>query len=304
MRTAILWILAFIVTISLAIYQKTTGPTYPVKGTTNFEGNLIKYKLKRSHGGEGDQDVTFSVTKGNADFTALLKYKRYKTEDPWTTVEMKKEGNTFKGYLPHQPPAGKVVYSILLKKGEKLQPLTKKPVITRFKGAVPLYFLIPHVFCMFLAIFVSVRIGIAIIFKEDFRQMVKFTVIVLGIGGLILGPIVQKYAFGDLWTGVPFGWDFTDNKTLVSFLAWMPALFLTREENKGKKATVIAVLVMLAVYLVPHSVLGSEFDYKKGGVVTGYKEIQVNHEEITKDNESVNEKSGSIGLKEKEPKDK
>jgi hypothetical protein len=211
---------------------------------------------------------------------------------------MQKDNKTFKGFLPHQPPAGKVVYSVLLKRRKTIQPLTKKPVITRFKGAVPLYFLIPHIFCMFLAVFVSVRIGFAILFKEDFRKMVKFTIVVLGIGGLILGPIVQKYAFGDLWTGIPFGWDFTDNKTLISFLAWMPALFLTKRENKGKKATVAAVLVMLAVYLVPHSVLGSEFDYKKGGVVTGNKEIQVQHEEITKDNESATEKSGTIGQRE------
>jgi len=32
---------------------------------------------------------------------------------------------------------------------------------------------------------------------------------------------VQHYAFGQLWTGVPFGWDLTDNKTLLAALAWV-----------------------------------------------------------------------------------
>jgi len=302
MKKNILWILAFLITIGLALHQRATGPTYPVKGKVNFENNLIKYKLKRSHGGKGDQQIDFQLVEGKGNFQAFLKYKRYKTKDKWTTVEMIKENNTFKGFLPHQPPAGKIAYFVSLHTNDKTVVLTNKPVITRFKGAVPPYFLIPHIFCMFLAVFVSVRIGIAIIAKEDFRKMVKFTVIVLGVGGLILGPVVQKYAFGDLWTGIPFGWDFTDNKTLISFLVWIPALFLTKKENEGKKSTIFAVIIMLAIYLVPHSVLGSEFDYSKGAVVTGHKEIQVQHEEIKPENNSVNPDSGAVNSVEESEK--
>ena len=40
----------------------------------------------------------------------------------------------------------------------------------------------------------------------------------LGLGGMILGPIVQKYAFGAYWTGIPFGHDLTDAKNLVDAL--------------------------------------------------------------------------------------
>ena len=40
--------------------------------------------------------------------------------------------------------------------------------------------------------------------------------LLLAVGGFILGPLVQNYAFGELWTGVPFGWDLTDNKTLIA----------------------------------------------------------------------------------------
>ena len=44
------------------------------------------------------------------------------------------------------------------------------------------------------------------------------------IGGMILGPIVQKYAFGEYWTGFPYGGDFTDNKMLIMWLAWAIAM--------------------------------------------------------------------------------
>ena len=41
----------------------------------------------------------------------------------------------------------------------------------------------------------------------------------LFLGGMLLGPIVQNFAFGDYWTGIPFGWDLTDNKTLLAAIA-------------------------------------------------------------------------------------
>jgi hypothetical protein len=41
---------------------------------------------------------------------------------------------------------------------------------------------------------------------------------------MILGPVVQYYAFGEFWTGVPFGWDLTDNKTLVAVIFWALAV--------------------------------------------------------------------------------
>jgi len=40
-----------------------------------------------------------------------------------------------------------------------------------------------------------------------------------------LGPLVQLNAFGDLWTGWPFGGDWTDNKTLFAFIFWVIAAF-------------------------------------------------------------------------------
>ena len=43
-------------------------------------------------------------------------------------------------------------------------------------------------------------------------------------GGMILGPVVQNFAFGELWTSVPFSWDLTDNKTLVAFTFWIIAV--------------------------------------------------------------------------------
>jgi len=94
----------------------------------------------------------------------------------------------------------------------------------------------------------------------------------LGIGGMILGPIVQLYAFGDLWTGWPFGGDWTDNKTLFAFVFWVIAFFVLRKNRSNRLWPIIAFVALLAIYLIPHSMGGSELDYETGKVTTGLKE--------------------------------
>ena len=68
------------------------------------------------------------------------------------------------------------------------------------------------------------------------------------MGGMILGPIVQNFAFGELWTGVPFGWDLTDNKTLIAFLFWIIAVVMNRKKEKPLY-TILAAVVLTADFL-------------------------------------------------------
>ncbi|NIV15454.1 MAG: hypothetical protein GWN62_30620 [Aliifodinibius sp.] len=101
-----------------------------------------------------------------------------------------------------------------------------------------------------------------------FKFYGNLTLLLLGIGGLLLGPTVQYNAFGEWWAGIPFGWDLTDNKLLISFLVWLTAVLGNRKKERPYLA-VIAALLVIIVYAIPHSMLGSEFDYNSGEVVTG-----------------------------------
>ncbi|MCK4406396.1 MAG: hypothetical protein KAV44_01845, partial [Bacteroidales bacterium] len=87
------------------------------------------------------------------------------------------------------------------------------------------------------------------------------TTICLFIGGLILGPIVQKFAFDAFWTGWPWGHDLTDNKTIVAFIFWLIALIRLIKNKEKSGWALVASIVLLVIYLIPHSVLGSEIDY-------------------------------------------
>jgi hypothetical protein len=80
---------------------------------------------------------------------------------------------------------------------------------------------------------------------------------------MILGPVVQKYAFDAYWTGWPFGTDLTDNKIAVAILSWIAAAVALKKSTNPKRWILAASLITLVVFLIPHSLLGSELDYSK-----------------------------------------
>jgi hypothetical protein len=262
MKNVLLWIIAVVLTLSLVVYQRATGPTYPIKGKTEIDGEKIAYRFLRSHDTEINAPVDIKLA--DKDITGQLSYKRYKSYDEWTTIDMKPNDEGLVSELPYLPAAGKMMYNVVLFKDGVSYPLNDEPVVLRYKGAVPISVLTPHVFFMFFSLLFGVRAGMEALFRRKdtlFQAGVAlFTVI---IGGLILGPIVQKYAFDAYWTGWPFGTDLTDNKTAVIFLFWLIAWLRLRKQPGNKVWPVIATIVMLIVYVIPHSVLGSEIDYTK-----------------------------------------
>jgi hypothetical protein len=147
--------------------------------------------------------------------------------------------------------------------------MKETPVVIRFKGAVPSYILTPHILLMFLAMLFSTVAGLMALAKNPlFRKYSLWTLIILIVGGIILGPVVQKYAFGEFWTGIPFGWDLTDNKTLIASLFWILAVTMNRKKERPLYS-ILAAVVLLVIFSIPHSVFGSELDYSSGQVTQG-----------------------------------
>jgi hypothetical protein len=117
---------------------------------------------------------------------------------------------------------------------------------------------------MFAGMLFSTAAGLAALDKKrNPRPLVLPAAILLIFGGFVLGPLVQKYAFGVLWSGFPFGMDLTDNKTLISLLFWIAAVVAGRKGKPARALVLTASLVTLLIYLIPHSLLGSQLDYSK-----------------------------------------
>lgn len=263
LKIILIWFLALVLTLAFVIYQRLTGPTYPVSGTVNVLSEKVKFKLFRTHGGKSDHEV--KITANIAIDSINLVWKRFKTNDEFIKYQMKKSEESYSSFLPNQPPAGKLEYFIEVHKNGKIIRIPEEEnVIIRFKGDVPSVILIPHVFFMFFAMFLTFRTALQVfINKDNLRTYTGYTLIFLVIGGLIFGPVVQYYAFGEFWTGYPFGHDLTDNKTLIAVLGWFVAYFFYPKVKNPVRIVLFAAFLLVTVYLIPHSVLGSELDYNK-----------------------------------------
>ena len=285
MKKLLIWLLAFLITLSAAYYQRKTGPTYPKRTEVMLNDSLYKLKLIRSIGLDERSEVKLHIK--DISVNAILFYKRFRSDDDYQSVRF-----TYKTYpvnsfmmnrifkiteesglfadVPPQPPAGKLQYYVELTDSGGTQTIMKEtPVVIRFKGGVPGSILVPHILIMFIAMLFSTGAGLlAIAGIPAYKKYAIWTLILLTAGGMVLGPLVQKFAFGELWTGIPFGWDLTDNKTLIAMVFWILAVIMNRK--KGRPLfTALAAFILLIIYSVPHSMFGSELDYSTGQVTQG-----------------------------------
>ena len=234
-------------------------------------GDEVEFRLPRSHGGPGGLEVAISPPAGV--HRGSLEWRRYPTNDTWTAVTLDRdEAGRLSASVPHQPPAGKVEYRLNLVGDEGTFVLPREqPVIARFRAGVPAWVLIPHILAMFGSMLVSTRALLEVLRPStpDPRRSVVVAMGLLMVGGLFLGPVVQKFAFGAFWTGWPNGSDLTDNKTLIAFIAWLPATVLAIKGRKLWAAVVVGWIVMMGIFLIPHSLRGSEMNWSEGEIKTG-----------------------------------
>jgi hypothetical protein len=263
------WVIALLFMLAAGVYQRMTGPTYPKRVRVELGGEVFRFNLIRSE--TSTTDARVAVPDLGPGVVGKLVYRRFPTQDPWTSLDLKYEAGKGKpewaAYLPKQPAAGKLEYHLELStpEGAKRIPGAEE-IRLRYKDPVPAPLLLAHIFGMFFGVLFGVRTGLAALFgPQKLARLAWETLALLTVGGMILGPFVQKYAFGALWTGWPYGYDLTDNKTLIMWLVWMVAclVVLRAKGALGRWAVGLAALAMASVYVIPHSARGSQLDYSK-----------------------------------------
>jgi hypothetical protein len=269
-KKVIIWAAAVVITIGSAIYQRQTGPTYPKKEKVILNDTRYELKFIRSHGGASDAEILLPIK--DTAVQADLHYKYFPPEEgeAWKTLGFSQTEEGLSAKLPNQPPAGKLMYKVSIEdSSNKLQLFEKKPIVIRYKGAVPDWILVLHVIFIFAAMLVSNTAGLYAAFKlPKFRLHTSIAFWLFIIGGMIMGPVVQKYAFNEYWAGVPFGWDLTDNKMLIAMIFWLAA-FLANRKKARPALTIAAAVVTLLIFLIPHSMFGSELDRTSGEITQG-----------------------------------
>lgn len=257
-------ILAFVASVFMGSYQRKTGPTYAIPVSEELAGSSISGELIRTHAGAGDAHVLLTVESSTSEGEVL--WRRYPTKADWNRLPMQRTGGELAADLPHQIPAAKLEYSVrLTDTGQELVLPHEETAVIRFRDDVPAWVLIPHIIFMFVSLAIVFRAAFGALLGEDnVRRFIPWALGFLIPGGFLLGPLVQKFAFGAYWTGWPFGGDWTDNKTLAALAAWLIAWFICRRWPRLERvAVVFASVVMLGVYLIPHSFRGSELDWSQ-----------------------------------------
>lgn len=268
MKKLLFWAIAIAITVAAAMYQRMTGPTYPERHSVVIGDVDYKLSLKRSQTNTHPCLIKLEVP---SDISGKIFFRKYRVNEEWSSAEMKQEGKYLIGELPSQPAAGKLEYYVLLATPSSTEIAIKKdePVVIRFKGDVPAFIMIPHILIMFFAMLLSNLAGItAAAGNDEQRRYGRWALWLLLAGGIVLGPLVQKFAFGELWAGIPFGWDLTDNKMLIAVAVWTLAAVMNRKRQRPAY-TIAAALILLLIYSIPHSLFGSELDYVTGTVIQG-----------------------------------
>ncbi len=278
LKKILFWVLAIIITLGASVYQRLTGPTNPKYLRESIDGKEYVLKFPRS-GGTVDCPILlegFGVS-GDSSLSAAIYWRKYPTNEEFSKIEMQNTPDGLFAELPTQPMAGKLEYYIAIntKKVSENEINTNtlfyfkdEPLIIRFKGDVPAWLLIPHILFMFISmLFAAYALLAALSNMQSYKKYITVSFWLLIIGGLIAGPLVQKYAFGALWTGFPFGADLTDNKTLIAAIFMLLAV-ITKRFSWNRIVAIIAVLVMFIIFSIPHSMNGSELDHATGEIKT------------------------------------
>jgi hypothetical protein len=279
-KSILLWLVAAALTVACFVFQNRTGPTYPLEGTVETARGPVRFKLLRSEeiGTPLQLMLRDPVPAGLA---GQVRWRRYRSHDAWRTTAMAPDifrftrrgtAEVVRGVgarLPSLPErAGKYEFYVDLDDGGGPRSVTgERPIYARYKAPVPSFVLLPHILAVFLSMTLAVRTALAALTGGGLRRLLPATIGSLLLGAFLLGPLVQWYAFGVWWSGFPYGTDWTDNKVVVELVAWLLAgalLLRSGDARRARAAVVVALAVTLAVYFIPHSIFGSEYDYTRG----------------------------------------
>ena len=278
LTSILLWILSGVLTLGCFMYQDRTGPTYPLEGEIETDRGLVMFKFLRSETIGTDLKVMLLDPVPDR-VTGYVQYRRYRSNDAWSTTDMEvgrfqfsRRGSTevvegVGAELPYlEERAGKYEYYVFLDdgSGEPFSVTGDKAIYARYKDEVPMTILALHILAIFAAMAMAIRTTLEALVDGNFGWMIVATIVSLLIGGFVMGPWVQWHAFGVWWSGIPFGYDWTDNKVLVELVFWLIAAYLNRGKRRDRRSVLAAGVVTLLVYFIPHSLFGSEYDYRTG----------------------------------------
>jgi len=276
-------IIAFILTLVLLSISRKISERKPEFKTADFLGKRIEHITVTEKVGGGDVEINAKIVTSESTPNYQMDLFSKIGEGEYNSLPMisKPENpQIYSATIPSQPKGERGYYYIKVKDnlGNEVtlpQEVETKcpPFMIKFKGKVFPLILVLHIFSMSAAMFFS---WMAFLYAWEILKGRKFlnqlgfsslmALIFVFLGGFPLGFSVAYQTFGQAWGGIPYGWDVTDNKTLIILIFWLVVVWLLKgtifkkDENRNfaspKKVaiwTIIFFILTVLIYLIPHS---------------------------------------------------
>lgn len=266
--------LAALITLSLFFLSRLTGPNFRYRVSLEGDGFTASHRAPRTSEGTGPASLELTV-QGDAARIAAVTLEGQPRQgsgqpdrfSPVTITRQTDGSHVYRFEIPFHPFATKYdyVFRLGLTDGRQLE-LKKNdaPMTVRFRGEVPAWLLGLHILGMFFGFLIICLSAFAVAdflrSRGDAAPVERFGLwgwIIMLIGGIPLGFLMNRYAFGPIWEGWPFGADVTDNKTQIALVLYGIAL-LTFNLKKAHRVSgwiiVAATAAVFIVFVIPHSI--------------------------------------------------
>jgi hypothetical protein len=275
-------LLAVLFTLLLLAFTRKTTAVRSVHKTVEQHGIRIEHTTVPKQVGD-ELPVVSAKVEGSSD---VKLFYRIGEDGSYQSLQMIPEsggGDIFTASIPLHPKGQVAWYyleAVVQREGDEIRPTLPeteagrvKAIRLKFEGEVPAYIVIPHVLCIFGAIFFAVLALFSVIDikkgKRTLKQSVKFpllTFVLLFLGFVPFGIAMNYFAFGVFWEAFPFGWDITDNKSQIMLLFWLVTLLLVKGTVGGKAddrnlvsdgtysaLVIVSFLATMLILAIPHS---------------------------------------------------
>src|SRR3972149_5505804 len=228
----------------------------------------------------------FTVKKGVDIKEVRIFYKKAMGEEFKKSVMQRvRDGSTYADYLPGLSKGERWFYYIeaedttgnILSIPERVKEEERQiNFYVTFEGTADRILFISHIVLAITAVILwihSVFYAVNyLITKERHNIRLAFCSVLYGTTSFFVfafpvGGYIAHQVFGQAWSGAPFGWDITDNKSLITFLYYAAILYLVKGKFNGRNTgngdiindknfsllVILGIVITVIFFNIPHS---------------------------------------------------
>ena len=105
--SVVLWVVATVVVVGLAVWQQRTDPTRPRQGEVDAAGQSLTYTLLRKGGAGEPHRVTISAPD---ELSGNIRWRPFPGEEAFESLTMLRDAEELVGFLPARPAGSRFMF--------------------------------------------------------------------------------------------------------------------------------------------------------------------------------------------------